>query len=105
MRIGTYRHRITIQTQTTARDAAGALVPGTWATHATRWANVHAIAGGEAPQAAQLKNTRSYSIAMRYLSTVTEQMRISWDSKVLQIISIVPDETKTEMVITATEVR
>lgn len=88
VRAGTLRERITIQQVTMAQSASGAQTP-TWATFATRWAQVMESRGREAFDLAQTEASQVVVFICRYVPNLTEQMRISYDSKTYRINSVV----------------
>ena len=78
---------IVIQRSTATRDTVGQEIV-TWSTHATVWAHVTPIGGSEL-----LKNQRDVApltskFVIRYISTITEKDRISYDSRYWDILAI-----------------
>lgn len=92
-KIGKLDRRITIQTPTDSRDTYGGVVPS-WATYATRWANVRYVSNQSASESFPAdRKTSRYSIQFTVRSDTTTQamttkMRISFDSKIYDIRSI-----------------
>lgn len=101
MRAGELRDRVTIQTNTTAADGKGVYV-NAWATLATVWAKVEAASGSQEGQDIA-SGTVTYTVTIRYLSTVSRENRIQWGSRYLEILSALPDPHKTELVIQCVE--
>ena len=87
MRIGQLDRRIIIQTNTPAASASGAMA-SSWATHATVWARVTEQGGREFLDAEQTVAEQKAVFRIRYLSTVTEEMRISYNGRFYDIQSI-----------------
>lgn len=85
--------KIVIQRATVSRDAHGGEVL-TWADYKTRWAEVQ-YAGGAEGQASN-KETASLTVVFRFrhISDLTEKDRIVFDSKYLDIVSIIPEGRK-----------
>jgi SPP1 family predicted phage head-tail adaptor len=91
-KIGKFRHRVEIQSYSQAADAEGQIARS-WSTAATVWGRVNPISGNERVAADQIKSKLSHRITIRkYEGTWTGQMRIKYDGKFFNIISIVdPD--------------
>ena len=88
---GVMRHRVVVETPTDVRNAVGE-TSQTWATYATRWANVQPITYSEQSRRGQIGGSTSYQVNLRYLSGLTASMRIVWparDNVVLYISSVV----------------
>ena len=64
-RASNYRHRITIQKNTTVRGTSGEAVKG-WALFAYRWASVEPLQGRELFAAQQFQSETTVRIKMRY---------------------------------------
>lgn len=101
MRIGSLRHRVTIQSPKESRDDFGG-ARAEWFDVATVWAKVEPLGGTEV---AELKKTgalyaeATHKVTVRYRSDVTEKMRIVKGDRVFDIASIVnTDERNRELV-------
>lgn len=87
MRAGTLRHRIVIQTPTGSKTATGR--PNrSWATFATRWASVSPVSGSESQNVDGLEGRVTHEVRLRYLAGVTPKMRVSHDSRTLEILGV-----------------
>ena len=97
MNIGSLNRRITIQKKSVTLDADYGTEIVTWVTHATVWANVSDLTMGTSKNAEseerdsllQINSIRT-RIIIRYLSTVTSDMRIKLtdrSNRILQIVS------------------
>lgn len=84
---GKLRHKITIQQSTTAVNGIGEKTD-TWTTFATRRAEVTNNIGSELQNSDQVKGKRAVVFILRYLSGVSIQMRVSWDSRVFDIVDV-----------------
>ncbi|MCU0871778.1 MAG: phage head closure protein [Pirellulaceae bacterium] len=83
---GRLRERITIQSASWARDAAGQPIP-TWTNLATIVpAEVLAANGGETVRGRQVHAEANYVIVVRYRSDVTVEHRVLWNGLYLQIV-------------------
>ena len=87
MQIGEFDQRIKIQTYTVEKDSHGQDLP-VWTTLSTVWARVQYARADEATQADQLAAISRVKFFIRYLSTVTEVMRIKWESEYYRILAI-----------------
>lgn len=83
MRAGPMRERLVIQRATTTQDGYGEPIE-TWATHATRWAQVEPLRGAERFEAQRLNPDLAYRVRVRHDTTVdgvTPKDRIYWTRK------------------------
>ena len=93
MKIGTLRHRVKIQTYTAFRDSFGAEEPE-WTDVATAWASVTPISGKEYFASAQLNAELTTKITMRYLCGITPKMRVVFDERIFEIVSVINYEER-----------
>ena len=93
MQAGKMRHRITIQQATTAADTYGQPIE-TWSTYAERWASIEPIRGREYWDAHQVNAEVTTRIRIRSLSGVTPKMRVSWNSQIFDIVSVIHVEQR-----------
>ena len=84
---GTLDRRIVIQQNTPAASGSGAMAPS-WATLATVWARVTEQHGREFLAADQTVAEQRAVFRIRHRSDVTEEMRISYNSRIYEIQSI-----------------
>ena len=103
MRIGPLRHRITIEEKSVTRDAEGGEVV-TWATFATVWASASSITGREFFASQQVNSTVSMKFGIRWLDGVTTAMRISFDSKLYNIVAVLDSDRRADLMLLAEEV-
>lgn len=87
MQIGDLDRRITIQQATTASDVFGEQVE-TWSTYRKVWAKLSYESGNEFFEADQKTAVRTVKFTVRYDSSITEVMRISYNSAYYDIRSI-----------------
>ena len=100
MRAGNLRHRVAIQSVTDTASAFGD-VSQSWSTVATVWASVTPLTAREALEADQVKTKISHKVTMRYRSDVSTKNRLSYDSRTLNITSVlnVDEKNKTLVVL------
>lgn len=96
LRPGDMRHRIAFLAPPTTQDDAGASY-GAWTTHATRWAAVERTPGSEIVAAAQRQTRVPVVFSLYNLATVTAAMRVSWDGKLHNIVSVTRSPNLKEM--------
>ena len=99
---GALRHSITIQVRSSTQDAAGQTAD-TWTTFATRRAALEQTPGREVFASAQRGGRVPTVFRLRYLAGVLTSMRVSYDSRIFNILSAVPDSVKSELVLTCEE--
>lgn len=92
---GQLDRRITIESYTATRDVLGGEVQ-TWATHTTVWAGVmyKELQSDESQMAGSQVASRKVNFRIRYLSTVTEKMRVNFESEYYDILSITHEGRK-----------
>jgi SPP1 family predicted phage head-tail adaptor len=101
MQAGNLDRRITIQQNTPSVDSYGDEVES-WADFKTVWANVKRKSGKETVRSDQTVADASTMFKIRYLSGLHERMRISYNSAIYYIDSIVEFGRQDSMEITAT---
>lgn len=85
--IGKFRHRVTVERETTASNGLGAFVR-TWAVVGDRWAQVTPTGGREGLINGSLTTQQNYRVAMRFDTSVTNGDRLVWNGKSLRIESV-----------------
>lgn len=98
--LGRMNQRIVIQSVTETRSTSGA-VTETWATFATVWAGVKFQSGSENQLIERQTAKTTIQFTIRYRTDINEKMRISFDSKIYDILSIDPEPEKQFIFITA----
>lgn len=88
MLAGKLKHRISLQSATTAKNTFGEDVQ-TWATYATVWAEVTPLNGRELLYAQQASSETSYRVSIRYNSSVAPTNRLVWGSKTLEVTAVI----------------
>ena len=89
MRVGGFRHYVTLQQATETQDSAGQPVPA-WSTVLSNWpANVRDVSGAEATRGGQITATATHVVETRYSSEFTQDRRlIDHLSRELEIVAI-----------------
>ena len=88
MRSGDLRHRITLQTFTTAPDSYGEPIK-TWSDLATVWAAVEPLSGREFFEAQRTNAETTYRVRIRYRADVVPTLRIAYAGKTLEIQAVI----------------
>ena len=87
---GSLDRRITIQQNTTTRDAAGQPIDS-WADLATVWAEVIPVGGSEIFQAKQTGAEAVAKFRIRYRGDILRKMRVVYDSDNYDIADVAED--------------
>lgn len=103
MKIGKLRHRITIQEYTETRDSFGAEIKN-WTDKAFVYASVTPVSGREYYAASQVHSEVTAKVLIRYLPGIESTMRVLFDGRVFEILSVINTEEKnTELVLMCKE--
>jgi SPP1 family predicted phage head-tail adaptor len=93
MKIGKLRHRIKIQKYTAGRDSFGGEEP-VWTDVAEVWARVSPVSGKEFFASAQVNAEVTTKITMRYIKGITPKMRVVFDGRSFDIVSVLDFEER-----------
>lgn len=99
---GQLRERIVVQKPTESRNRLGETTY-TYDTFAEVWASVTGVTAREFLLANTQQTEITHRIRMRYLTGLTNQMRISWRGRTLQIISVLEHENRSVHELICTE--
>jgi SPP1 family predicted phage head-tail adaptor len=92
---GRLRERVTIQQATERRNSLGETTLE-WATFAERWASVEGVTAREALGAGQLEVSITHRVRLRYVTGLTQQMRLQWRGRTLEIVSLLEHHNRSE---------
>jgi SPP1 family predicted phage head-tail adaptor len=92
---GRLRERITIQQATEVRNRLGETTQ-TWSTYVERWASVEGLSGREVLLSGQQQTEVTHRVRLRYVDGLSQQMRILWRGRVLEITSLLEHINRTE---------
>lgn len=91
MRAGPLRHRVTVQSSSSAADGFGQPQP-TWGSVGEYWANVEPLVGREAERARQVRADATHRVTMRIPVTITTAHRLVFEStrtlNVAQVLNV-----------------
>jgi hypothetical protein len=90
---GNLRERVTVQQATESRNGIGETVLS-WATFATVWASVEGVSAREALTAGQNEVSITHKVQMRYLTGLTQRMRLQWRGRTLEIVSLLEHDNR-----------
>lgn len=88
MRAGRLRHRVVVESPTTAPDNYGGLVTS-WSTVGTYWAAIEPITGKERFASGERIAEGDVRIVMRYVGAITEAYRITHGGVVYDIKAVI----------------
>jgi SPP1 family predicted phage head-tail adaptor len=94
---GKLRERVTIQQATATRNSLGEAVLS-WSDVSTVWASVEGVAAREALESGKQEVNITHRVRMRYVTALTQQMRLQWRGRTLEIVSLLEYGNRTEHV-------
>lgn len=98
MRIGRFKHRITIQEEVFAKDSTTGENTSGWQDVSTVWAAVEPLKGREYFQAREIHAENTVRIRIRYRSGIIPSMRVIYGDRTLYIQSVIdPEECHREL--------
>lgn len=92
---GELRERVVVQLSTGTTSAMGETIFA-WSDSTTFSASVQGVSSRELLLAGQQQTQITHRIKMRYIPTLTQQMRFSWRGKTLEIVSLLEHENRSE---------
>lgn len=99
---GRLRERVTIQVATERRNSLGETTLE-WATYTERWASVEGLSSREVLLLGQQQTEGTHRVRMRYVDGMTQQMRVSWRGRVLEITTLLEHANRSEHELLCTE--
>lgn len=97
------RHRIVIEQPSLAVDGQGGYTKN-WTTFATLWARIAPSGGTETHATGQQVSEVRYRVTVRYHDGITGAMRINWNSRIFNILTVTdPDGLKASLILTVEE--
>jgi len=92
---GKLRERVTVQQAASTRNSLGESVLS-WSDWQTVWASVEGVSARESLTAGQQETTISHRVRLRYLPGLSANMRFSWRSRTLDIVSLLEHGNRSE---------
>ena len=100
---GKLRERITVQIASGTTNTLGETVLS-WNNSTAVWASVEGVSAREALAAGQQDTTITHRVRLRHLPGLTQQMRLAWRSRTLNIVSLLEYDNRAEHVAICEEV-
>lgn len=100
---GKMRERVTVQIASGSTNTLGETVLA-WSNSTAVWASVEGVSAREALAAGQEETTITHRVRLRYLPGLTQQMRLAWRSRTLNIVSLLEYGNRSEHVAICEEV-
>lgn len=100
---GLMRERIDLQAPTDVRSLTGEATLS-WATTATVWADVQGLSTRDLLQAQQANVIATHRMIIRFRDGVTNQYRVVWRGKTMEVASVTEHENRSKMVLLVREV-
>lgn len=93
MQIAKLRHRIVLQEHISSRDSFGAELK-TWSDKSKVWASIEPLSGKEYFAVQQVNAEVNTKITIRYRTGIKPTMRVLFEGRVFEILSILNTEEK-----------
>ncbi len=90
---GRMRHRVVVERATKTPDGAGGYALS-WAAVATIWADVRPVSGNERYLSMRVEDDVSHTILTRYRNDILPSDRLSFDSRLMQVKSVINVEER-----------
>jgi SPP1 family predicted phage head-tail adaptor len=95
IRPGELRERVTIQVSAQSRNTLGETTL-TWSDFTQRWASVEGISAREILLNGQQDTNITHRVKMRYVDGLSQTMRIMWRGRILEIVSLLEHNNRSE---------
>lgn len=92
---GKLRERITVQVPSGSSNPLGETVIS-WSNSTSVWASVEGVSAREALVLGQQDTTVTHRVRLRYLPGLTQDMRLAWRNRTLEIISLLEHGNRSE---------
>jgi SPP1 family predicted phage head-tail adaptor len=92
---GKLRERVTVQIASGSTNTLGETVLA-WANSTAVWASVEGVSARESLVNAQQEIAVTHRVRLRYLPGLTQNMRFSWRSRTLEIVSLLEHGNRSE---------
>lgn len=88
--LGAMRHRVTLQKPTRVADEIGGAAIA-WSNEGVAWAEIEALAGGDAPAFDVQRSVSSFRVSMHRRDDVRAGWRLLWGERRLRVVSAADD--------------
>ena len=92
---GKLRERVTVQIASGSTNTMGETVLS-WSNSTAVWASVEGVSARESLVNAQQEVAVTHRVRLRYLPGLTQNMRFSWRSRTLEIVSLLEHGNRSE---------
>jgi SPP1 family predicted phage head-tail adaptor len=92
---GKLRERVTVQQASGNRNSLGETVLA-WADWQTVWASVEGVSARESLAFGQQEIAVTHRVRLRYLPGLTQNMRLNWRNRTLEIVSLLERGNRSE---------
>jgi SPP1 family predicted phage head-tail adaptor len=92
---GKLRERVTVQIASGTTNTLGETVLS-WSNSTSVWASVEGVSARESLANGQQEIATTHRVKMRYLPGLTQNMRFSWRSRTLEIVSLLEHANRSE---------
>lgn len=92
---GKLRERVTVQTPSGTTNPLGETVIS-WSNSTAVWASVEGVSAREALALGQQETVLTHRVRMRYLPGLTQDMRLAWRNRTLEIVSLLEHGNRSE---------
>lgn len=103
IRPGELRERVTVQRPTSSTDSLGETTLA-WSTLTTVWASVNGVSSTEALADGQQEARVTHRVRLRHIDGLKHTDRFVWRSRILQIVSLLEYDNRSEHVAVCEEV-
>lgn len=92
---GRLRERVTVQIPSGTTNPLGETVIS-WSNSTSVWASVEGVSAREALALGQQETVLTHRVRMRYLPGLTQDMRLVWRNRTLEIVSLLEHGNRSE---------
>ena len=92
---GQMTERVRVEQPTEDRNRFGESVQS-WATYSERWASIEELSSREFLSQGQQQTEITHRVRMRYVDGLTQNMRLIWRGRTLEVISLLEHNNRSE---------
>ena len=92
---GKLRERVTVEVASGTTNSLGETVLS-WSTTSAVWASVEGVSARESLTAGQQDVSITHRVLLRYLPGLTQNMRLAWRNRTLEIVSLLEHNNRSE---------
>lgn len=100
---GRLNHKLRIEQRTETKNTLGEDIT-TWTLYKETWGHVSPLSGKEYISQNELQSSVTGRISIRYISGITTDMRVNWNDRIFDILSVInTDERNRELIMIVEE--